>query len=93
MGLLHFMFKAPPPCVSSSSAPFGVDPCSLVLEFVWYEKKINGEGEEGRVAGAPPRPPPTSAAASQLLFKYLLTLHLTPASLGRAAVTNLHKQY
>ena len=61
-------------------------------EFGLQQKKLHGEAEKGRVAGGPP---PTSAAASQLLFKYLLTSHLPPASAGRgrAAVTNLHKQY
>ena len=88
MGLLHEELHHH---VCQAVPPNRVAPSPLVMKE--FDLHKNGGGEEGRVAGAPPRPPPTSAAASQLLFKYLLTLHLTPASLGRAAVTNLHKQY
>ena len=52
-------------------------------EFGLQQKKLHGEAEKGRVAGGPP---PTSAAASQLFFKYLLTLHLTPANRGQAGL-------
>ena len=59
-------------------------------EFGLQQKKLHGEAEKGRVAGGPP---PTSAAASQLLFKYLLTLHLTlPAGPGaplRICINNI----